>query len=347
MNHIKQRLLRIALAITLTVGSVLTCFSCAADDGKIDVRLGCFPNITHSQALYGMASKSFETALGDTCDVTWHTFNAGPSEMEAIFAGEIDIAYIGPVPAINGYAKSSGDVVVIAGATDAGGILVTRSDLILSGVSDLAGKKVAVPQFGNTQDLLLRAVLHDAGLADTTNGGNVEIIQSENPNTKLLLDNGDVDAAFVPEPWGSRLVKETGANVLLEYDEIFGNGKYTSAVVVVRTEFLDAHPDIVKAFLQEHVRLTEYINENKEEASNIINSQIKTLTQNELPADILEAAYGRLTITCDPESASLEKFIGTYRELGFIDDTIDFSSFIQLDPLNQVLTAQSLPQIQG
>lgn len=327
--------------------SALLIFSaCGESDGRLRVRIGCFPNITHSQALYSMAEESFKKALGEDCNVSYMTFTAGPSEIEAFFAGELDIGYIGPIPAINGYARSGGEIVVIAGATDAGAILVSRKDLILNDISELSGKKIAIPQYGNTQDLVLRSLLNDAGLKDTTKNGDVEIIQSDNPSIKLLLDRGDIDAALVPEPWGSRLEKESEANVFLEYNEVFGSGNYTSAVVVVRREFLEENPDIVKKFLEEHIRLTDYINENKEEVTNVINSQIKSLTQNDLPEDILKAAYKRLNVTINPQTKSLETFIKLYQELGYIKEEINFLDFIDMSILNKILEEKGFSLIE-
>ena len=175
---------RIALMLLLLV--TLFCFTACRKEYPNRVRIACFPNITHSQALVGRAQNSLDGIFGDDVEVEWLTFNAGPSEIEAFFAGEVDIGYIGPLPAINGYSKSAGDIRIIAGATGAGSLLVTRRDLVLDDIKQLDGKKVAVPQFCNTQDILLRDVLASVGLEDKNTGGTVEIIASENPNIKPM-----------------------------------------------------------------------------------------------------------------------------------------------------------------
>lgn len=292
------------------------------------VRVACFPNVTHAQAIYGMATGDFENAVSVATDgkysLEWYTFNAGPSEIEALLSGSIDIGYIGPVPAVNGYIKSDGGLKIIAGASKAGAALVMRKDLGITDVSGLAGKKVAVPQYGNTQDLVLRDLLASAGLSDTASGGTVEIIQSANADTKVLLENGEADAALVPEPWVSRLINECGAEILVDYDELMG-GDYTCAVVIVRKEFLDEHPEIVKAFLEEHSRITNTINENPEEAADVIAKKINELTGTEINSDLILSSFSRMEITTDECRDSVEKFAETYASLGYIPENSDIS----------------------
>ncbi|MEG6584697.1 aliphatic sulfonate ABC transporter substrate-binding protein [Dendrosporobacter sp. 1207_IL3150] len=310
------------------------------------VRVAHFPNITHSQALIGRAEGQFQKGLGDATTVEWKSFNAGPAEIEAFFAGEVDLGYIGPGPAITGYAKSRGDIQIIAGATDAGAILVTRKDLVLNNVEELSGKKIAVPQFGNTQDLSLRHILQQHGLKDTTKGGSVEIRQADNPDIKTLLDKGEIDAAIVPEPWGSRLINEVKANVLLDYDQVWREGKYTTAVVIARTEFIENHPDVVEKFLKAHVELTDYINKNPEQASATVNAQIKDLTGKPIPADVLKAAFGRLKVTYDPEKDSVVDFTDLSLKAGFIKEKPDLKGLFNLKLLNKVLKEKGLNEIQ-
>lgn len=320
--------------------------SCShSDDRQLKVRIACFPNLTHSQALVGMAEGQFQDAFGEKIQIEWKTFNAGPAEMEALFAGEVDIGYIGPIPAINGYVKSGGEFQIIVGATDAGAILVSRKDLHIKDIEELDGKKIASPQFGNTQDLVLRHILNENGLKDTTKGGSVQIIQAENPDIKMLLDKGDIDAALVPEPWGSRLINEIDANVILDYDKVYNKGRYSSALVIARTEFIEKHPDIVKMFIETHVQLTEYINENNDTVKKILNDQIKELTNNSIPDDILDVSFERLVITNDPEKDSISDFIKIAKEVGFIEKEPDIEMLLNTNILNDILKQSGQSEI--
>jgi len=329
--------------ILVVLSSILTACSSQKESPKVTesknvtVRVGFFPNITHSQALIGKADGTFQKSLGESNKIEWKQFNAGPEEITALFAGAVDIGYIGPGPAINGYAKSKGDIQIIAGATDAGAILVSRKDLPIKDVKELSGKKVAVPQFGNTQDLSLRNLLQKNGLKDTTKGGTVEIVQAANPDIKSLLDKGDIAAALVPEPWGSTLVKDLKANVVLDYNELWREGKYTTAVVVVRTQFLKEHPDLVEKFLKTHVELTDYINNSKDKAEETVNAQITELTKKSLSKDILDAAFKRLTVTNNPEKDSVLDFVTLSVDTGFLKEKPDTSDLFNLSILNKIL----------
>jgi NitT/TauT family transport system substrate-binding protein len=316
-----------------------------AENKITKVRIAHFPNITHSQALVGRANGQFQKALGDSTTIEWKTFNAGPAEIEALFAGEVDIGYIGPGPAINGYTKSKGDLQIIAGATDAGAILITRKDLVLKNVGELSGKRVAVPQFGNTQDLSLRHILQENGLQDTTKGGTVEVRQADNPDIKTLLDKGEIDAALVPEPWGARLVSEVKANILLDQKQVWRDGSYTTAVVVANTKFIKEHPDVIEKFLRAHVELTDYINQNPEPAKQMVNEQIKELTGKPLAKEILDSAFTRLTVTNDPEKDSVVDFVKLSVDAGFIKTAPDLKDLFNFKILNKILKEKGLKEI--
>lgn len=343
MFRFKIKYVLIALLLASMSLFLISCTS--SDNNSIKVRIACFPNLTHSQALLGMAEGQFQKALGEKNKIEWKTFNAGPSEIEALFAGEVDIGFIGPVPAINGYVKSKGELQIIAGATDAGAILVSKKDLIIKNIKELAGKKIAIPQFGNTQDLVLRAILKENGLKDSTKGGTVQIIQAENSDIMTLLDRGDIDAALVPEPWGSRLVKEIKANIVLDYNQLYRSGEYTSAVVIARTDFIKSHPDLVKKFIETHIQLTKYINENRNIAQKVINLQIKEMTKSSIPEDILEAAFNRLVVTNNPGTESIQDFIIMSKEMDLIEEEPDTAKLLNLNILNQVLREDGQAEI--
>lgn len=326
----------LALSIIATLGIFVGCSPKKTSENST-VRIAFFPNITHAQALVGREQGKFQQALGENTKIDWKQFNAGSSEIEAILAGEVDIGYIGPGPAINGYSKSKGEIQIISGAADAGAILVTRKDVPIKNVKDLSGKKVAVPQFGNTQDLSLRNLLQENGLKDKTKGGTVEVVQAENPDIQTLLQKGEIDAALVPEPWGARLVKETGANVLLDYDKVWRDGKYPTTVVVVKKSYLKDHPDVVEKFLRTHVELTDYINKNQEEAKKLVNKQITDLTKKSLANDVLDAAFKRLTITTNPENDAVKDMAQLSFKAGFLKEQPNTDKLYNLELLNKIL----------
>ncbi len=309
------------------------------------IRIGFFPNLTHSQAVYGYANGDFERAFGDQYQIKWQSFNAGPAEIEAMFAGEVDIGYIGPIPAINGYIKSSGDLKIIAGATLNGAMLVTRKNLVINDIKELVNRTIAVPQFGNTQHLCLLNLLSANGLSTIEKGGNVKVIESSNPDTKTLMDKGDIDAALVPEPWATRLVNEIGVNILLGSDEVWNTGEYSSAVIIVSTKFYEKNKELVELFLKTHIEITEYINEHPEEAMININDKIGELTGSKLSTDVLQTAFSNMVVTYDPNVPSVDKCMTIYQNEGFIKNIPNKSKVYDFEILNKLLREKNLNEI--
>ena len=272
-------------------------------DKTTEINVGYFNNVTHAQALYMKAQGTFDKAFDGKAKVKWTSFNAGPSEVEALFSGDIDIGYIGPVPAISANVKSKGDVSIISGASQAGAELV---------------KAVAIPQIGNTQHLCLLKLLSDNGLKTVEEGGTVTVTAVENADIQNMMDQGNIDAALVPEPWGSTLVKN-GAEIVLDYNGVYMEGNYPVAVVVVRNEFLKEHPDLVKEFLKQHEAATDEINQNADEAAKIINDEINAATGKSLSEDILQTAFQKLTISTEVNKDAVDDFAAISLEQKFID----------------------------
>src|SRR5208337_1687311 len=231
------------------------------------IRVGAFPNITHAQAL-------FDKAMGPQVKVQWTSFNAGPSAIEALFAGAIDLTYVGPNPAINGYVRSSGEALrVICGAASGGASLVVRSDSGISKPEDFHGKRVASPQFGNTQDVALRNWLKDHGMKTSDKGGDVQVIPVANPDQLTLFLKKDLDAAWAPEPWATRLIHEGNGRLFVDERTLWPNGQFVIGVLVVNAKFLTSHPDLVKNWIRANVDLTDWINDHPSEAKKLLNQQ--------------------------------------------------------------------------
>jgi len=320
----------ITLFVTLII--IFSLSSCNSKTTEIsEVRIAYFPNITHAQALVMKSEGLLDKKLDNDIDVKWIAFNAGPSEIEALFAGEIDIGYIGPVPAINGYVQSNGDLQIIAGAANGGSVLVARNDVDINSAADLEGKIIAVPQFGNTQHLNLLGLLTANNLKPKTGGGNVEIVQSSNADIPNLMERGNIDAAFVPEPWGSILEIDHGAKLILDYDEVDAKGIPSTAIIIVRKDFLDNHSDIVEKFIEAHKEATLYINNN--DVKGIINAQISEVTGSEISPLILDSAFDRLIVTYEIPKESIMDFAAINEQEKFItrlpDENMINDSFVK------------------
>ena len=315
----------------------------------VTLRLGYFPNITHAPALIGVKDGTFKQELGELVKLETKTFNAGPSVIEALFAGEIDISYIGPNPAINGYVQSKGEALrIIGGSTSAGALLVVRPEANIASAKDFANKRVATPQLGNTQDVALRAWLQENGLKAKEQGGNVTVLPTENATTLTLFQKGEVDAAWVPEPWATRLVQQAGGKVFLDEKSLWPDGKFVTTHVIVRTKFLEQNPDVVESFLKANIKVIQGINADPVKARTTTNEAIKEISNAALPAEVIEAAWKNLDFTWDPVAGSLKTSADNAYALGFLGlKKPDLKDIYDLTILNRVLKAQNLPEVKG
>jgi NitT/TauT family transport system substrate-binding protein len=316
--------------------------------GQTVVRVGAFPNITHPQAMVGKNEGWFEKALGNNVKIEWKSFNAGPSAIEALFAGALDITYIGPNPAITGYVRSNGEALrVVAGATSGGAALVVRNDSGIQKPEDFHGKRVASPQMGNTQDVALRAWLKAHGMKSADKGGDVMVMPMANPDQLTLFQKKELDAAWAPEPWATRLIKEGNGRLFLDERDLWPKGQFVTAHIIVSTKFLKEHPDVVKNFIRAHVELTQWIGGHLPEAKKMLNDQIQKETGKALSAAVLDEAFGRLQVTYDPLRSSLLNSAHSAFEAGFLGKTMpDLSNLYDLSLLNQVLAEKKLKGVQ-
>lgn len=317
------------------------------------VRVGHFPNVTHAQAVIGhglsRAQKGwFEQRLGPDVEVQWFAYNAGPTAMEAIMAGSIDITYVGPNPAINAHLKTQGkDIRIVAGACSGGAALVVQPDGRIAKDADFKGKKVATPQFGNTQDVAARAWLKSKGFKITMTGGDVLVVPTANPDQLSLFQKGDMDAVWTVEPWVTRLELEAKGKIYLEEKSIWKEtgGRYVTTHLTSSIKFLQKNPALLKKWIAAHVELTDWINKNVDEAKRLLNEELKAETTRALPQQTLDRAWKRLEVTHDPVSASLIKSAQDAHAIGFIRQKPDLSKIYDLKLLNEVLKEKSLPAI--
>lgn len=328
--------------IAVAVFFIILFFLHSLEAGERNIRVGYFPNVTHSQAIVGMANGAFQKEIGDDVRIEAKIFNAGPSVIEAMFAGALDLAYIGPNPAINGYMKSRGEALrIIAGSASGGAALVIRKGSGIAGAGDFHKKKIASPQLGNTQDVSLRAWLKNNGMILSEKGGDVQVVPVKNPDQLILFLNKQIDAAWTIEPWVSRLVKEGGGEVFLDESSLWPGGEYVTANIIVSKKFLRDHPGLVKKWIKAHVDLTVWINEHLAEAKVIVNKELKRLTGAALEEDVLDSSFARMRVTYDPVKSSLFTSAEMAFEQGFFgEEKPDLSGIYDLGILNEVLAEE-------
>ncbi len=333
------------LIVALILG--LVAIPSLAAPKKETIRVGYFPNITHAQAVIGIADGTFQKFLGKEIEIKKFIFNAGPSVIEAMLARQLDLAYIGPNPAINGYLKTKGALLkIIAGSASGGAALVIRSDLGIGDVKQLAGLKLASPQIGNTQDVALRHYLKDNGFKLQEQGGTVEVLPIANPDQLNLFLKKEIDGAWTVEPWVSRLVDEAGGVVFLDERSLWPKGQFVTAHIIATQTYLKKYPKQVKKWLQAHVQITRNLNANKTEAIRRLNQELKKITGSPLPEKIINRAFENLNLTYDPLPQSLYVSAERAYDLGFLGkDKPDLSQIYDLHLLNEVLRELKLPEL--
>lgn len=326
---------------------VLSCVGGAwPADAQTRVRLAYFPNLTHAAGLVGVERGTFQLALGPGVTLDVRPFNAGPAVIEAMMAGEIDLAYVGPNPAINGYVRSRGQALrVIAGASSGGALFVVRPAAAINGASDLSGKKIATPQLGGTQDVALRHYLREHELQTADRGGAVTVIPTAPADILVLFRQGQIDGAWVPEPWATRLVLEGQGHILFDERDRWPQRQFISTVVVASGRFLAARPDLVTAFLDAHVDTVQFIRSRPAEAKRLVNAAITRITTKGLPPPVIDGAFDRLEFTHAPLAETLAVQARFAFDLGFLGRrSPDLGGLYDLRHLNTVLARKRLPQ---
>jgi NitT/TauT family transport system substrate-binding protein len=312
------------------------------------IHVGAFPNITHPQAMVGKANGYFDKAMGPNVKIDWKSFNAGPTAIEALFAGAIDMTYVGPNPTISGYVRSEGEALrVVSGAASGGASLVVRTDANINKPEDFHGKRVASPQQGNTQDVALRSWLKAHGMKTNDKGGDVTVVPMANPDQLTLFLRKDLDAAWAPEPWATRLIREGNGKLFLDERDLWPHGQFVITNLIVRTKFLQEHPDLVKNWIRANIELTDWINKNLSEAKKLINQQIQKETGKALPQPVIDEAFSRIEITYDPLRNTLLTSAHSAYEAGFLGKQMpDLSRLYDFSLLNQVLAEKGKKAVQ-
>jgi NitT/TauT family transport system substrate-binding protein len=284
------------------------------------LRVGHFPNITHAQGLVAHAMSRagtgwFEQRLGPGVTIQWYVYNAGPSAMEALIAGSLDLTYVGPNPALNVYAKSRGEEVrVIAGAADGGSALVVQPGETLNSAADFRGKTIATPQLGNTQDVAARSWLIAGGLHITQMGGDAQVIPTANPDQLLLFKQKQLDGVWTVEPWVTRLETEAGGKVLVDEPEAI------TTLLVARAAFLQSQRELVRKFVAAQQDLTDWIIAHPDEAQRLVRAELLAETRVDMSGDLVARAWPRIHWVHDVKRDAMENLVKTAQAVGFLRD---------------------------
>lgn len=337
-----------SISTTSTITTSMTTTSSSNSIGVVN--LGYFYNVNHAPAILGVSSGSFQSALGPSTTLNTVPFTSGGPEMVALLAGKLDMAYVGPDPAVNAYIQSGGTgVTILAGVASGGAVFVVRngSGITPGDVKDLGGKTFAAPGLGNTQDIALRYYLMSNGYC-VGGSGCVTVIDATNANIVTLFAENKIDGAWVPEPYGEVLMQQFGGKLFLDERSLWPGGNFSTAELVVRTQFLDQHPDVVREIVSADVNETIWINNHLSQAETELNDTLVAKTGQGYSQSILNAAFARLSFTFDPLESSVLVQANHAYDLGDLTqyNPASIAGIYDLSILNSVLTADGLPPVQ-
>jgi sulfonate transport system substrate-binding protein len=334
-----RKLLAVA-ALAALLGSACGDAAGGAEGSAEVLRLGIFPNLTHAPGYVALGEGFFEDALAPT-KIETTIFNSGTDAGNALLAGSIDATYIGPGPATSLFLESGGQVSVVSGAVSGGASFVVRRGSGIDRPEDLPGKKVAIPGIGNTQDIALRAWLEDNGLTTNDEGGDVQIVEVDNPELPGLFQSGQLDAAWEPEPYPSLLVEQGLADVYVNEADLWPDGQFVTTHLLVSTSFLEENPDLVHGLVDANVQAINFLNENPDEAKATAQAQLIQAGAPSLDQAVVDAAWENLTFTWDPIAASLQEDATNAFDLGYLDEQpSNILDLYRLDDLNAILAEE-------
>ncbi|MDX6307490.1 MAG: sulfonate transport system substrate-binding protein [Nocardioidaceae bacterium] len=309
--------------------------------------LGYFPNLTHGSAIVGVQKGYFKSALAkDGASFKTALFTSGSDTLSALAGGSLDASFMGPAPAITAFAQSHGNLVrVISGATEGGASLMVNKSI--TSIADLKGKTIATPSAGNTQDVALKYFLKQHGFHESSDGtGDVTIVNQDNGTTLQTFAQGQIDGAWVPEPYATQM-EAAGAKRLVNESSLWPKGKFVTTVLVVRTAYMQQNPQLVNDLLTGQVQANDYINQNSTAAEKVVGDWLDSYNQSTIPQAALNTAWSNLKFTDDPIANS---FIANEKHevaIGLLDPVSNLGSIFDLDPLNKILTANNEPTVAG
>ena len=319
------------LKILVGLGDALALLSSAPParaENKITLRFGHFPNVTHAQGViaHGLSRQGkgwFEQRLGPGVEIQWFTYNAGPSAMEAIFAGSLDLTYVGQGPTLNAHLKSEGEEIrVISGAATGGAALVVRQDSAIKSAADFRGKTIATPQLGNTQDISCRAWLKAQGYNVTQTGGDVKVLPVANPDQLGLLQQKRVDAVWTVEPWVTRLEREGDGRTFLDDQNVQTTWLVSSA------KFLTSQRELVRKIAAAHAELTQWIQANPAEAQKILAEELQAETRTPIAPEAIAQAWKRIHFSTLVSPELVTKAVADAKAAGFLRGSSDTTKLL-------------------
>lgn len=326
--------LRVLLAIAATATVALS--GCAVDNSggqsdKPTIRIGyqSFP----SGDLIVKNNRWLEDALPDY-NVKWTKFDSGADVNTAFIAKELDFGALGSSPVARGLSAPLNIPYQVAFVLDVAGdneALVARNGSGITTIADLRGKRIATP-FASTAHYSLLAALAQNGLTPS----DVQLVDLQPQAILAAWDRGDVDAAYSWLPTLDDL-RKTGKD-LITSKQLAKDGKPTLDLGAVRTEFADAHPEVVDVWRQQEARALDVIHTDPAAAAKAIAAEVGLS-----PADVDGQLEQGVYLT--PAEVASPEWLGSEGNPGNIASNLQSASTF-LAEQNQIPSAAPLKTFQ-
>ncbi len=338
-----KKLIRVLSMLLVFTGILAACGSdkaTTASQEKVTVKIGILKNVTHAPGFVALKNGYFQNNFGSNVTVEVTAFDNGSDFSTAMATNQIDIGYVGPGPAINQYLKSN-NFRVISGSNNGGAVLIAAKGAGIHSVKDLVGKTVSIPTKGSTNEISLRLLLQQEGLQVTTDTSGVQIITRAPADTLVAMRQKEVDAALIPEPWGTQMVEEGTGEVLVDWDKIPPNdGNYPLTLLMASDKFLKEHRDLAKQAIKANQEGIAFIKENPDKAYGLISDELKELSGKGMDAKLIKAALDHLNLTEDVDLKVIKTMAKVSFDAGYIkgikEDKLDLSAFIDHSLLDEV-----------
>ena len=310
------------IIVVISVAIIATLTSNYSETSQDKLRVAFFPSIGHAVPIVGLENGIFQDEINEQIKIETKIFDSGPQVIESIFAGSIDIAYVGPGPIINGFLKSDGkDIKILSGAASGGASFIVKSNSGLDSIENFDQKRIASPQISNSQDVSLRYYLASNDLKPVEKGGTVFVLNISNPDIYTLFAKGDIDGAWVPEPWATLLVEELDGVRLFNEEKLWPNEQFASVLLISRTDYLENNPVIIQNWIKSHEETVSWINSNPDKSKTIFSEFLKKYMGKSLPPKIIDESFSNLEITSDPIKNSVLTFAERADSLGYLGRT--------------------------
>ncbi|MCD9021780.1 ABC transporter substrate-binding protein [Cohnella silvisoli] len=313
----------------------------ASSNENLTVKIGLLKNVTHAPAFIAIQNGYFQKEFGSNVKIEVTAFDNGSDFSTAIATHQIDLGFVGPGPAINQYLKSK-NFRIISGSNNGGAVLIVRTGAGIKSVKDLAGKTVAIPTKGSTNEISLRLLLEQEGLKVTTDSSGVQLITRKPADTLVAMRQKEVDATLIPEPWGSQMVQEGTGEVLVDWDRIPpNNGDYPLTLLTANDQFLKEHRDLAIKAIKANIQGIDFITQDPSKSYDLISQELKELTGKGMKPELIKAALDHLKLTHEVQPDAINVMAKVSFDAGYIkgikENELDLSPFIDLSLLDEAV----------